>query len=127
MELTPPDFEIDGGVLTFATQPNYESPADDGTDNSYSVTVVASAGTDTDVAIRTDEYPVVVNVTNVDEPGSIMLSTLQPQDGVTVTATLSDSDTRAADGTTVTIEPTWQWYRGIHRDPRRDRGELHAV
>ena len=53
-------------------------------------------------------------VTNVDEPGSIMLSTLQPQVGVPVTATLNDADTRAADGSAVTVDATtamWQWYR----------------
>ena len=111
------DFKISNGVLTFANQPNYEAPADADTNNTYTVTVVASAGADTDDAIRTVTREVTVNVTNVDEPGSIMLSTLQPQVGVPVVATLSDSDTRAADGSTTTITPTWQWYRGSTEIP----------
>ena len=111
------DFKIDGGVLTFSSKPNYEAPADVGTDNTYEVTVEASAGADTDVAVRVVTDEVTVTVTNVDEPGSIMLSTLQPQVGVQVTATLNDADTRAADGATVTISPTWQWYRGSTEIP----------
>ena len=111
------DFKIDGGVLTFASPPNYEAPADDDTNNSYSVTVVASAGTSNTPAVQMDEYAVTVNVTNVEESGSVMLSTLQPQVGVAVTATLSDADTRAADGTTETITPEWQWYRGASEIP----------
>ena len=49
---------------------------------------------------------VSIDVTNVDEPGTVMLSTLQPQVGVQITATLSDPD--GATPNTV----TWQWYRG---------------
>ena len=103
--------------MTFATQPNYEAPADADTDNTYTVTVQAMAGDSTDTAISTDTHEVTVMVTNVDEPGSIMLSTLQPQDGVPVTATLSDADLRAADGSAVTLAPTWQWYRGSTEIP----------
>ena len=111
------DFKIDGGVLTFSPKPNYEAPADDDTNNTYEVTVVASAGASNDPTVVMDDYAVTVNVTNVEEDGSIMLSTLQPQVGVEVTATLSDADTRAADGNTVTITPTWQWYRGSNEIP----------
>ena len=35
-----------------------------------------------------------VTVTNVEEPGEIDLSTLQPQEGVAITATLTDLDGR---------------------------------
>ena len=38
------DFLIDEGVLTFRAPPDYEQPADRGTDNVYRVTVVASDG-----------------------------------------------------------------------------------
>ena len=34
-----------------------------------------------------------IEVTNVEEPGTVMLSTLQPQVGEAITATLSDPDT----------------------------------
>ena len=111
------DFKIDGGVLTFSSKLNYEAPADNDTNNTYEVTVVASAGASETDTVQMDEHEVTVNVTNVDEAGSIMLSTLQPQVGVQVTATLSDADTRAADGNTETISPTWQWYRGSTEIP----------
>ena len=111
------DFKIDGGVLTFASPPDYENPADGNTDNEYTVTVEASAGDSTDPTVRTVTHEVTVEVTNDEEPGSIMLSTLQPQVGVEVTATLSDADLRAADGAVVTLDPTWQWYRGSSEIP----------
>ena len=78
------DFTIEGGVLAFKSSPNYEKPADEGSDNIYNVTVNASGGS-TDV---------VVTVTNVDEMGSVSLSDLQPQAGESVTATESDQDSR---------------------------------
>ena len=54
---------------------------------------------------------VTIEVTNVEEPGTVMLSTLQPQVGVSITATLSDSDT-FGDGGAKLPSITWQWYRG---------------
>ena len=48
------------GVLTFASSPNFEAAADDGTDNTYEVTVVASAGTSTEGTVVMDNYPVTV-------------------------------------------------------------------
>ena len=39
-----------------------------------------------------DTQEVTVSVTNVDEPGTITLSSLQPQAGVVLTAVLSDPD-----------------------------------
>ena len=56
------DFNLSaGGVLTFKSSPNFESPDDDDTNNVYLVTVVAS---DTG---KTDTRPVTVTVTNVNE------------------------------------------------------------
>ena len=94
------DFTIVGGVLAFAAPPDFEAPADDGTNNTYVITVNASDGT------KSDTENVEIEVTNVDEPGTVTLSTLQPQVGVELTATLSDSDV-VVDGT-----PTWMWFRG---------------
>ena len=73
------DFEIDkaSGVLTFAEVPDYEMPADDNTNNEYLVTVVA---TDAD-SMTTDEV-VTVEVTNVDEAGTVTLSAVAPYPGV---------------------------------------------
>ena len=66
----------------------------------YVITVNASDGTNID----TEE--VEIEVTNVDESGTITLSTLQPQVEVGLTATLSDSD-EVVDGTL-----TWMWFQG---------------
>ena len=58
------DFEIskEGGVLTFREPPDHDEPADDGEDNVYEVTVVA-----TDQTGRADSLPVTVTVTDVNE------------------------------------------------------------
>ena len=105
------DFKIDDGVLTFASPPDYEDPSGSLNDdsNTYTVTVVASAGTSTDATVVMDEYPVTVEVTNVEEDGSIMLSTLQPQVEIPITATISDPDNPDA---TSLVELTWEWLRG---------------
>ena len=73
-----------------------------GTDNTYSVTVEASDGG----ADTTAMEEVTIEVTNVDEPGEVTLSTLQPQVGVAIMATLDDPDNE----TESTV--SWQWYRG---------------
>ena len=66
------DFEISTeGVLTFKDSPNFESPADDRTDNLYKVTVTASSGS----------FDVEVTVTDEDEPGKPTLTKPQPQVG----------------------------------------------
>ena len=67
------NFEISaGGVLTFRTTPDYESPADADGDNTYMVTVKANDGT------YMDTHGVTVMVTNVDEAGTVSLSSRQP-------------------------------------------------
>ena len=93
------DFTIVGGVLRFKESPNFEAA---GRDNTYEVTVNASDGTNDDTD---DTKEVTIEVTNVDEPGTVTLSILQPQVGVELTATLSDSDV-------VSGTPTWMWFRG---------------
>ena len=94
------DFTIVGGVLRFDSPPNYEAPADMGGDNTYEVTVTAS-----DDGTNTGTEDVEIEVTNVDEAGTVMLSTLQPQVEVALTATLVDSDV-------VSDTATWMWFRG---------------
>ena len=100
------DFDIENGVLTFKSSPDFEDPKGggaNGTDNTYVVTVQASDGGEDTTA--TEEL--MIKVTNVEEPGTVMLSTLQPQVGVAITATLTDPD-----ATRQTTTVTWQWYRG---------------
>ena len=70
--------------------------------NTYEVTIRASDGG----ADTTATKAVSIDLTNVEEPGTITLSTLQPQVSVVITATLDDPDEQAEN----TI--TWQWYRG---------------
>ena len=94
------DFTIEGGVLRFTSSPDYEDPADENTDNTYVVTVTASDGT------TPDTEALAIEVTNVDEVGTVMLSTLQPQVEVALTATLTDSDMVSDD------TATWMWFRG---------------
>ena len=93
------DFCItDAGVLEFETSPDYEAPTDTGRNNRYEVTVIA-----TDSEGTTASRDVTVRVTNVDEPGEVTLSTLQPQDGIDLTATLTDPDGHISG-------VTWQWH-----------------
>ena len=80
------DFSIDDGVLRFGVPPDYEAPADTNGDNVYQVTVEVSDGTNTSSA------GVTVTVTNVDEDGSILLSSVQPEQDTPFTATVKDPD-----------------------------------
>ena len=104
------DFSIVNGVLRFKSPPDFEAPQGGGTNGTsvtYQVTVQASDG---GAAATTAMKPVTIEVTNVEEPGTMMLSTLQPQVGVAITATLSDPDEHQCNGTRPAV--TWQWYRG---------------
>ena len=56
------DFSISSsGTLTFASQPDYETPADDNQDNEYEVTVTATRGT------SSGSLSVTITVTDLDE------------------------------------------------------------
>ena len=103
------DFKIspDGGALTFEEAPNYEMPADSNGDNVYMVTVVA-----TDVGVggnnkMTAERAVVITVMNVDEMGTVTLSSVQPKVGIELTATLEDPDGVVADSV------KWTWHAAV--------------
>ena len=89
-----------GGELRFpdASPPDFEAPAGS-QGNTYRVTVRAE-----DSQQATTEYPVTVTVTNVDEPGSVVLSRGTPQVDQEVTATLRDPD-----GGLVVRAEDWQW------------------
>ena len=92
-------FSIAGGELSFSSQPDFENPADSGTDNVYNVTVRATGAT---ISASRD---VTVTVTNVDEDGTVTLSpTSQPRVDTEITASLSD-----VDGTPTAV--SWQWSR----------------
>ena len=90
-------FAISSGILAFRSSPNYESPTDQNTDNAYEVTVKATMGSL--MATRS----VTVNVTNVDEPGSVSISSPnnEVRVGVELTAELDEGDEETVIG--------WQW------------------
>ena len=83
--------------LAFKAVPDFEMAADTGRNNVYNITVTA-----TDSDEQTDTMAVVVNVINVQEDGTVTLSTLQPRAGIGVMATLTDLD-----GATSGV--TWKW------------------
>ena len=75
-----------GGVLTFNSALDYETPADADGDNTYVVTVMADDGTNMATRI------VMVMVTNIDEMGEVTLSSDRPAVDREITATLDDPD-----------------------------------
>ena len=93
------EFEIDDGVLSFEAAPDYEMPGDANGDNVYEIMVVV-----TDNEGATGMMSVTVKVTNVNEDGSVALSSVQPRVVVPLTATLTDPD-----GSVSGV--TWQWSR----------------
>ena len=92
-------FSIDGGALSFNDSPDFESPADEDTDNVYNLTIGAS-----DAEGNLTKVDVTVTVTNVDEAGTVTLSSLDPEEEVRITATLADPDGIASN-------IRWQWAR----------------
>ena len=100
----------DSGALTFAEVPDYEAAADGDMNNVYSVTVVA-----TDADGMTTDKAVTVEVTNVDEAGTVTLSAVAPYPGIDLTATHNDLD-----GEVTGAE--WQWSRS-----RSKSGSYNAI
>ena len=91
------DFELSNdGDLRFRAEPDFERPGDGDGDNIYRLGVWVSDGH------NTPSREVFVTVTNVDEPGSISLTSIQPQVGTPLTAALTDPD----GGIT---GRSWQW------------------
>ena len=113
-------FTINGGVLQFVNSPDFEEPKDrsgdntatpdaEGTpgtlsDNTYSVVIRAigsRASDDTGPAEAVDTL-VDVTVTDVDEDGEVVISSLQPEIGIPIMASLTDPDGGV-------IGVAWQW------------------
>ena len=86
------------GELTFNMDPDYEMPTDANSDNIYSITVEADDGT------NQDSLFVTITVGNMDEDGTVTLSTYMPSAGGTITATVEDPDGMVAN-------EMWQWSR----------------
>ena len=126
----------DRGQLTFKRVLSYEDPkttSDSVTDlkirNTYTVTVTATDNGNVDdngnfdpAYTRAASTAVSVNITNVDETGTLTFDTLQPLEGQDLTATLTDPDGRVpSNGIIVTpiasydltnhATTTWKWAR----------------
>ena len=97
-------FDIEEGRLTFKTPPDYEGPQDSGRDNVYEVIVTATTDRTVNNPTTTTTRRVDVRVMDLDEPGTISLTTVQPKEDVALTATLADPDLGPSD-------VTWQWSR----------------
>ena len=101
------------GVLTFVEDhtPDFEVQP------SYSITITAI---DDDDSPLTGKLPVTVKVTDAEDPGTVTIMVLEPQEGSSVAATVSDPDGGI-------IRKTWQWWRRNDSDNDRDcTGETEA-
>ena len=87
-----------GGVLSFDPAPDFENEMDLDKNNVYHVTVQASDGN------NINRHDVTITVTNVEEAGTVELSSVQPQVDTAITATLDDPDE-------VISAVTWSWQR----------------
>ena len=80
----------DSDTLEFVSEskPNYEHPLDVGGTNVYNVNLVAEYGE----VYHSAPFPVVVTVTDANDPGSITITPDSPRVGEPLTATLTDED-----------------------------------
>ena len=108
-------FTIAGGVLQFVNPPDFEdlkdvvgtntaTPDADANGNTYSVVIMAitSRASDDTGPAETADTTVTVTVTNVDEDGEVVISSLQPEIAIPIMASLTDPD---GDFNV----PSWQW------------------
>ena len=94
-------FMFSNGTLSFQQPADYEARADDDQDNTHELRLRASDGS------LTGKHTVTVTVTNVDEEGSLSLSSEQPQVGTPLTATLTDPDQ-------LEVVQSWAWERSAN-------------
>ena len=97
------DIDYTTGQIKTKADLNHESK------ETYSVTVTVSdgrndAGDDEQTPVADAEIEATITVTDVDDPGTITLSSQQPPAGETLTATLEDQD-----GVKTDVPVTWVW------------------
>ena len=117
-------FQLDRqGRLSFLSAPDFEAPADADQNNLYSVWLRAAPSSEGEGAgVRAEGPPtftkqVEVTVTNEEEPGTVTLSSTQPQVGVPLRADLSDPD-----GGVTNVRWAWSYSsargaRGVWEEP----------
>ena len=91
-----------GGVLSFDPAPDFEDAKDSDNNNVYHVIVQASDGN------NINRLDMTVTVTNVEEAGTVELSSVQPQVDTPLMATLDDPDE-------VVSAVTWRWESSTSR------------
>ena len=134
------DFKINAaGELSFGTSPDYETPADDGANNTYNAVVQASDG---GVTTWVEYFKVTVTVLDIEETGDVEWTVdpdgttgtepaeqdlLEFQAGAILTAAVTDpdGDDGVAGGGTIadadfaiTNVTTWRWYRSSSMSAR---------
>ena len=90
-------------LMDYLNFPDFENPRDANKDNVYEVTIVVTDST----LVNRDELDVTVKVINSTEdnrPGKVLISNRQPEGASKLTATLKDSDLPIKN-------LAWQWYR----------------
>ena len=116
------------GIIATSGQLQTKAALDYEDKASYEVTVSAHDGKDAsgDANPATDDtITVTITVTNIDEPGTVTLSSAQPRVYAAFTATLTDPDGSISD-------VTWQWseFLGwvdlLDRNRRRNGSDLHT-
>ena len=99
-------FDINAGVLSFKSPPDFERPTRSN-NNVYKINVeVSDRGDDDGRNIKKASLPVEVTVTNEQEGESVTLSTEYPAAGIRITATLDEPD-RVNNGRVM-----WTWTVG---------------
>ena len=88
----------------FPEPPDFEAPQDSGTDNTYDMTIMATA-----TGGASTSHAIAVTVTDEDEDGTITLSTTVPRVGQSFSASLSDPDA-------VSGAISWKWERSAGRN-----------
>ena len=97
-------FALNTGTGEVAVKPAASIDYESG-EQSYRVNVMVTDGEDDSGATQTVQTtdataPVIIRIVNIDEPGTVTLSTASPQSGVGLSATLSDPDGRRGGSTT---------------------------
>ena len=120
------DFMLENGVLSFKKSPDYEKPMGGParlTPSPTPTTVMVKA---TDETRRVASKTVMVKVTNVDEAGTVTLSTRRPADRC-IEFTANDQMTPTA----AVSDAKWQWAKassknGTYRDIDKATSEMYT-